>query len=137
MSLFCHFPQVYPFTQLIIYVTDQCLIKKVLTSAVSTILVLKSIYYKWHISLNMQQELAEQEERRHFENEYERTRKEALERMKQAEEQRKAEELKRAEELRKQMEELKLREQEVFRESIAIVAVLDIMSVISLSDDPS
>lgn len=63
----------------------------------------------------MQQELAEQEEKRHFENEYERTRKEALKRMKQAEEKRKAEELRRAQELRKQMEELKLREEEVFR----------------------
>lgn len=59
--------------------------------------------------------MAEQEEKRRFENEYERTRKEALERMKQAEEKKNAEERKRAEELRKQMEELKLREEEVFR----------------------
>lgn len=63
----------------------------------------------------MQQEVAEQEEKRRFENEYERTRKEALERMKQAEEEKNAEERKRAEELRKQMEELKLREEEVCR----------------------
>lgn len=63
----------------------------------------------------MQQEVAEQEEKRRFENEYERTRKEALERMKQAEEEKNAEERRRAEELRKQMEELKLREEEVCR----------------------
>ncbi|XP_054467394.1 trichoplein keratin filament-binding protein [Anoplopoma fimbria] len=59
-----------------------------------------------------QQEASEQEQKRRFENEYERTRKEALERMKQVEEKRNVEELKRAEELRKQMEELKLREEE-------------------------
>lgn len=63
----------------------------------------------------MKQEEAEQEEKRCFENEYERTRKEALERMKQAKEKRKQEERDRAEELRKQMEELKLREEEVYR----------------------
>lgn len=57
--------------------------------------------------------MAAQEEKRRFENEYERTRKEALERIKQKEERKKAEELERAEELRKQMEELKLREEEV------------------------
>ncbi|XP_040897387.1 trichoplein keratin filament-binding protein [Toxotes jaculatrix] len=67
------------------------------------------------ISEKKQQEVAEQEEKRRFENEYERTRKEALERMKQAEEKRKAEDRKRAEELRKQMEELKLREEEATR----------------------
>lgn len=72
-------------------------------------------YCKWPISLNLQQEVAEQEEKRRFENEYERTRKEALERMKQAEEKKNEEERKRAEELRKQMEELKLREEEVFQ----------------------
>lgn len=64
-------------------------------------------------SPNMQQQVSEQEEKRHFENEYERTRKEALERMKQAEEKRKADEEKRMEDLRKQMDELKLREEEV------------------------
>uniref|UniRef100_A0A8C6SF36 Trichoplein keratin filament-binding protein n=1 Tax=Neogobius melanostomus TaxID=47308 RepID=A0A8C6SF36_9GOBI len=57
----------------------------------------------------------EQEEKRRFENEYERTRKEALERIKQEEARKKAEDLKRAEELRKQMEELKLREEEATR----------------------
>ncbi|XP_026178582.1 trichoplein keratin filament-binding protein [Mastacembelus armatus] len=67
------------------------------------------------ISEKKQQDLAEQEEKRHFENEYERTRKEVLERMKQEEQNRKAEERKRAEELRKQMQELKLREQEASR----------------------
>lgn len=61
----------------------------------------------------MQQQVSEQEEERNFENEYERTRKEALERIKQAEEKRKADEQKRMEDLRKQMEELKLREEEV------------------------
>ena len=63
----------------------------------------------------MQQEAEEQTKKRHFENEYERTRKEALQRMKQAKEKRHEEEQKRAEELREQMEELKLREEEVFR----------------------
>lgn len=63
----------------------------------------------------MQQEVEEQEEKRRFENEYERTRKEALVRMKQVEEKRISEEQKRAEALRKQMEELKLREEEVCR----------------------
>lgn len=70
-------------------------------------------YCKWPISLHTQQEVAEQEEKRYFENEYERTRKEALERIKQDKEKRKAEERKRAEGLCKQMEELKLREEEV------------------------
>lgn len=65
----------------------------------------------------MQKEVAYQEETRRFENEYERTRREALERIKQAEEKRKDEERRRGEELRKQMEELKLREEEVFRAS--------------------
>lgn len=59
--------------------------------------------------------MEEQEEKRRFENKYERTRKEALERMKQVEEKRISEERKRAEALRKQMEELKLREEEVCR----------------------
>lgn len=59
--------------------------------------------------------MAEKKEKKRFENEYESTRKEALERIKQAEEKRNAEERKRAEELRKQMEELKLREEEVIR----------------------
>uniref|UniRef100_A0A8C7YPS9 Trichoplein keratin filament-binding protein n=1 Tax=Oryzias sinensis TaxID=183150 RepID=A0A8C7YPS9_9TELE len=60
-------------------------------------------------------EVTEQEEKRHFENEYERSRKEALQRMKQAEERKKEEERKTAEELRKQMEELYLREEEATR----------------------
>ncbi|XP_035022930.1 trichoplein keratin filament-binding protein [Hippoglossus stenolepis] len=67
------------------------------------------------ISEKTQHEVAEQEETRRFENEYERTRKEALERIKQVEEKRKAEERKRGEELCKQMEELKLREEEATR----------------------
>lgn len=61
----------------------------------------------------MQQQVSEAEEERHFENEYESTRKEALERMTRAEERRKADEQKRMEDLQKQMEELKLREEEV------------------------
>lgn len=61
----------------------------------------------------MQQQVSEREEERHFENEYERTRKEALERMEQAEEKRKADEQRRMEDLQKQMKELKLREEEV------------------------
>ncbi|KAM7391905.1 hypothetical protein PAMP_022552 [Pampus punctatissimus] len=67
------------------------------------------------ISEKKQQEVAEQEEKRRFENEYERTRKEALDRIKQAEEKKKGEERQRAEDLRKQMEELKLREEEATR----------------------
>ncbi|KAM8885958.1 trichoplein keratin filament-binding protein isoform 1-T1 [Spinachia spinachia] len=72
---------------------------------------------QWHeqISEKKQQDMAEQEQNRRFENEYERTRKEALARMKLAEEKRKSEELRRAEELCKQMEELKLREEEATR----------------------
>lgn len=53
------------------------------------------------------------QERRRFENEYERSRREALERMKEEEERRKEEERERAEFLRQQMEELKLRDEEV------------------------
>ncbi|XP_017269193.1 trichoplein keratin filament-binding protein [Kryptolebias marmoratus] len=67
------------------------------------------------ISEKKQKEVTEQEEKRRFENEYERTRREALERMKQAEERKKEEERQRAEELRKQMEELKQREKEASR----------------------
>ncbi|XP_011477490.1 trichoplein keratin filament-binding protein [Oryzias latipes] len=67
------------------------------------------------ISEKKQKEVTEQEEKRHFENEYERSRKEALQRMKQAEERKKEEERKTAEELRKQMEELYLREEEATR----------------------
>ncbi|KAJ8005958.1 hypothetical protein DPEC_G00123280 [Dallia pectoralis] len=59
-----------------------------------------------------QLEEAAQEEKRHLENEFERSRLEVLERIKQTDEKRKAEGKKRAEELRKQMEELKLREKE-------------------------
>uniref|UniRef100_A0A8C5N639 Trichoplein keratin filament-binding protein n=1 Tax=Gouania willdenowi TaxID=441366 RepID=A0A8C5N639_GOUWI len=65
------------------------------------------------ITEKKQKEVVEQEEARRFENEYERSQKEALERLNQAEEKRKAEERKRAEELRQQMEELRLREREV------------------------
>uniref|UniRef100_A0A3P9H3P5 Trichoplein keratin filament-binding protein n=1 Tax=Oryzias latipes TaxID=8090 RepID=A0A3P9H3P5_ORYLA len=67
------------------------------------------------ISEKKRKEVTEQEEKRHFENEYERSRKEALQRMKQAEERKKEEERKMAEELRKQMEELYLREEEATR----------------------
>ncbi|XP_049906234.1 trichoplein keratin filament-binding protein [Epinephelus moara] len=72
---------------------------------------------QWQVQISekKQQEVAEQEEKKRFENEYERTRKEALERMKQAEEKKHKEEQKRAEELRKQMQELKLREEEATR----------------------
>ncbi|XP_028312550.1 trichoplein keratin filament-binding protein isoform X2 [Gouania willdenowi] len=67
------------------------------------------------ITEKKQKEVVEQEEARRFENEYERSQKEALERLNQAEEKRKAEERKRAEELRQQMEELRLRERETMR----------------------
>ncbi|KAF6729693.1 Trichoplein keratin filament-binding protein [Oryzias melastigma] len=67
------------------------------------------------ISEKKQKEVTEQEEKRRFENEYERSRREALQRMKQAEEKKKEEERKTAEELRKQMEELYLREEEATR----------------------
>nr|XP_019956551.1 PREDICTED: trichoplein keratin filament-binding protein isoform X1 [Paralichthys olivaceus] len=67
------------------------------------------------ISVKKQQEVAVQEETTRFENEYERTRKEALERIKQVEKKRKAEELKLGEELCKQMEELKMKEEEATR----------------------
>ncbi|KAM4576031.1 trichoplein keratin filament-binding protein isoform 1-T2 [Odontesthes bonariensis] len=63
------------------------------------------------ISEKKQNEAVVQEEKKRFENEYERTRKEALERIKQAEEKKKEEGRKRAEELCNQMEELKLREE--------------------------
>ena len=62
--------------------------------------------------------MAEQEEKKRFENEYERTRKEALARINRAERKKKEEGHKRAEELRNQMEELKLREEEVFGTSV-------------------
>ncbi|XP_068422689.1 trichoplein keratin filament-binding protein [Clinocottus analis] len=71
--------------------------------------------WKEQIHEKKQQEVAEQVQKRRFENEYERTRKEALTRLKQAEEKRNVEEQKRAEDLRKQMEELKLREEEATR----------------------
>ncbi|KAM9858297.1 trichoplein keratin filament-binding protein [Aulostomus maculatus] len=67
------------------------------------------------VSEKKQQEAAEQEEKKRFENEYEKTRKLALERIREAEERKKAEQLQRAEDLCKQMEELKLREQEATR----------------------
>uniref|UniRef100_A0A8C8VKE5 Trichoplein keratin filament-binding protein n=1 Tax=Pelusios castaneus TaxID=367368 RepID=A0A8C8VKE5_9SAUR len=59
-----------------------------------------------------QQEVAEKEEKRRYENEYEIARREALERMKQEEEKRRLEEKKQAEVLVQQMEELKFREME-------------------------
>ncbi|XP_072290184.1 trichoplein keratin filament-binding protein [Eucyclogobius newberryi] len=68
--------------------------------------------WKEQIIDKREQKVAEQEEKRRFENEYESARREALERIRQEEERKKAEDLKRAEELRKQMEELKLREEE-------------------------
>ncbi|MED6269838.1 hypothetical protein CHARACLAT_003757 [Characodon lateralis] len=67
------------------------------------------------ISEKKQKEVWEREEKTRFENEYERSRKEALERIRQAEEGKREEERKRAEELRKQMEELKMREEEATR----------------------
>ncbi|XP_076007285.1 trichoplein keratin filament-binding protein-like [Genypterus blacodes] len=68
-------------------------------------------HWKEQISNKTQQEAAEQEEGRRFENECERTRIEALERQKQAEEKKKADERKRAEDLAKQMEELRMSEE--------------------------
>ncbi|XP_056275300.1 trichoplein keratin filament-binding protein isoform X2 [Pseudoliparis swirei] len=67
------------------------------------------------ISERKRQEVAEQDQTRRFENEYEKTRKAALGRLKQAEEKKSREEQKRMEELREQMEELKLREEEATR----------------------
>lgn len=53
------------------------------------------------------------QEKLRFENEYERSRREALERMKEEEERRKEKERERFEFLRQQMEELKVRDEEV------------------------
>lgn len=55
----------------------------------------------------------EAQERLRFENEYERSRRESLERMKEEEERRKEKERERVEFLRRQMEELKVRDEEV------------------------
>ncbi|KAM7017738.1 trichoplein keratin filament-binding protein [Tautogolabrus adspersus] len=71
--------------------------------------------WQGQISERKQHETAVQEEKRRYENEYERTRIDALERMKQAEEKKKIQEQKRVEDLKKQMEELKLREEEATR----------------------
>lgn len=73
------------------------------------------VKYSETVFSSLQAEERAQEEKRHVENEYERARQEALERIKKEEEKRKQEEKKRAEDLRKQMEELKLQEQEVSR----------------------
>ena len=64
-------------------------------------------------SPSLQREQEEQEEKRRYENQYEETRRLALERIKQEEQRRKEEEHTRAAELRQQMEELKSREAEV------------------------
>lgn len=61
----------------------------------------------------MQQEAAEEEKEKRFENEYETARREALERMKVEEEGRQLESKLQAEALRQQMEELKAKEMEV------------------------
>ena len=61
----------------------------------------------------MQQEAAEEEKEKRFENEYETARQEALERMKVEEERRQLESKLQAEVLRQQMEELKAKEMEV------------------------
>nr|XP_014345958.1 PREDICTED: trichoplein keratin filament-binding protein isoform X2 [Latimeria chalumnae] len=74
----------------------------------------KHVVNSWGTQLTekQQQEAAEQEEKRRFENEYETARREALERMKREEERKKQEEKERAQILRQQMEELSLREVE-------------------------
>lgn len=59
---------------------------------------------------NEQWQASQQEEERRFENDYERTRRAVLERMKQAGEQNRPDEKKRMEELCKHMEDLKLKE---------------------------
>lgn len=61
----------------------------------------------------MQQEAAEEEKEKRFENEYETARREALERMKAEEDRRQLESKLQAEALRQQMEELKVKEMEV------------------------
>lgn len=61
----------------------------------------------------MQQEAAEEEKEKQYENEYERARREALARMKAEEERRQLEGKLQAEALRQQMEGLKVKEMEV------------------------
>lgn len=63
--------------------------------------------------LPIEREAADQEEKVRSENQYERARREALERLKQEEQRRKREEEKQAEILREQMAELQLRDVEV------------------------
>lgn len=63
--------------------------------------------------LPIEREAADREEKLRSENQYERARREALERLKQEEERRKQEEKKQAEFLLQQMEALQLREAEV------------------------
>ncbi|XP_063050443.1 trichoplein keratin filament-binding protein [Engraulis encrasicolus] len=72
---------------------------------------------QWQVQQEEKKQCEEkaQEEKKRFENEYERARREAMERIKAAEEKRKEEDRRRAEELREQMEELKLREEEAKR----------------------
>ncbi|XP_030074205.1 trichoplein keratin filament-binding protein isoform X2 [Microcaecilia unicolor] len=72
----------------------------------------KHVVNAWgdQVSEKKQQEAADQEEKKRFENEYERARREAMERIKEEDVRRKQEEKQRAEILRQQMEELKLRE---------------------------
>uniref|UniRef100_A0A672PLD9 Trichoplein keratin filament-binding protein n=1 Tax=Sinocyclocheilus grahami TaxID=75366 RepID=A0A672PLD9_SINGR len=95
--------------------TSQCL--KCLCVQVETELCKDHVVSQWQVQQQERKQADErtQEEKQHFENEYERTRREALERMKEEEEKRRQEEKKRAEDLHKQMEELQLREQEAER----------------------
>lgn len=72
-----------------------------------------SVRVVYNTAFISQMEEKAQEEKRRFENEYERARTEAMERMKQDEERRKQEEKERVEILQQQMEELRLRELEV------------------------
>ncbi|TSR04335.1 Trichoplein keratin filament-binding protein [Bagarius yarrelli] len=69
---------------------------------------------QWQVQQQHKKQAEEQDaqERLRFENEYERSRKEALERMKEEEERRKKKESEKAEFLRQQMEELKIRDEE-------------------------
>ncbi|KAK0138108.1 Trichoplein keratin filament-binding protein [Merluccius polli] len=83
----------------------------------------ESELHKDHVISHWQEQLCEkkereqeeQEEKRRYENQYEETRRLALERIKQEEQRRKEEEHTRAAELRQQMEELKSREAEASR----------------------
>ncbi|XP_074062228.1 trichoplein keratin filament-binding protein isoform X1 [Macrotis lagotis] len=74
----------------------------------------KHVVDSWESQLSerKQQETAEEEEKKQFENKYEMARREALERMKCEEEKRHLEDKQQAEALLRQMEELKLKEME-------------------------